>query len=108
MPVRAAQVATFEGATLTLHPATSDDKVAGVRHPTRMLVVNDSTSAVTLTIPVPGRTNYGEDNPDKDSTIPAGVHFILTLLPEYRDPADGDLITLTWSDTTDVSWAVIG
>lgn len=108
MPVRAAQVATFEGATLTLHPATGDDKVVGVRQPTRMLVVNDGASAVTLTIPVPGRTSYGEDNPDKDITIPAGTHFILTLLPEYRDPADDNLITLTWSDTTDVSWAVIG
>lgn len=107
MATRAPQAATYAGAALTLHAAASGDKVSGVRKPTPMLVVNDGASAVTLTVTVPGTTVYGEDNPDKQFTIPAGTHHLLTLLPEYRDPADSYLIALSWSATTDVSWAVI-
>ncbi|MBX6166292.1 MAG: hypothetical protein IRY84_01405 [Thermobispora bispora] len=107
MATRAPQTATYAGAALTLYAAASGDKVSGIRRPTPMLVVNDGESSVTLTVTVPGTTVYGEDLPDKEFTIPAGSHYVLTLLPEYANPADSYLIALSWSATTDVSWAVI-
>lgn len=108
MATHGPQTPSFEGAALTLHPAAAGDKVNGIRQPTRMVIVNGGAAQVTLTIPVPGTTGYGEDNPDKPITIAAGSTHLLTLLPEYRDPADSSLIALTWSATEDVSWAVIG
>ncbi|OPG13624.1 hypothetical protein [Microbispora sp. GKU 823] len=108
MATRSPQTPTFEGAALTLYNAASGDKVQGVRQPTRMLVVNGSGSPVTLTVAVPGNTGYGVAKPDKTFTIGAGTSHILTLLPEYRDPADSNLIALSWSSTTTVTWAVIG
>lgn len=108
MATRSPQTPTFEGAALTLYNAASGDKVSGVRRPTRMLVVNGAGSPVTLTVAVPGNNGYGEANPDKDFTIGANSTHVLTLLPEYRDPSDSYLISLTWSSTTSVTWAVIG
>lgn len=107
MATRAPQAATFAGAALTLYEAASGDKVSGIRRPTPMLVVNESDSSITLTVSVPGTTVYGEDLPDKTFTIAAGTHYLLELLPEYCDPTDSNLIALSWSGTTDVSWAVI-
>jgi len=107
MATRAPQVAVVDGAAVTMHSAASGDKVSGIKKPTRMLVVNDGESSVTLTIDPPGNTAYGVANPAKTFTIPVGS-FSLLLLPSYRDPADGNLIALTWSATTDVTWAVIG
>lgn len=108
MATRAPQTATFNGAALTLHPAESGDKVSGVRRATRMIVINDSDSQVTLTAAVPGNTAYGVAAPDKTFTIPANSPYLLSLLPDYRDAADSYQISLTWSATTDVTWAVIG
>ncbi|MGA4989870.1 hypothetical protein [Nonomuraea bangladeshensis] len=108
MATRAPQVPTMNGAALAMHAAASGDKVSGVRTPTRMLVFNDGDSSVTLTASVPGNTSYGVAAPDKTYTIPANSYYVLRLLPEYRDPADSNLIALSWSATTDVTWAVIG
>ncbi|MBN6054516.1 hypothetical protein JYK22_21420, partial [Nonomuraea sp. RK-328] len=104
----APQVPTMNGAALTLNNAAAGDKVSGVRTPTRMLVVNASGSPVTLTATVPGNTAYGVAAPDKTYTIGANSSHILTLLPEYRDASDSYLISLSWSSTTSVTWAVIG
>ena len=106
MATRSPQVAVVNGAAVTMHSAAAGDKVSGVKKPTRMLVVNGG-STITLTIDPPGDTDYGVANPAKTYTIPAGT-FQLLLLPSYRDPDDGNLVSLTWSSTTSVTWAVIG
>ncbi|MFI7630271.1 hypothetical protein [Microbispora rosea] len=106
MATHGPQVAVVDGAAITMHSAAAGDKVSGIKKPTRMLVVNGG-STVTLTIDPPGNTSYGVANPAKTYTIPAGT-FSLLLQPTYRDPADGNLISLTWSSTTSVTWAVIG
>lgn len=108
MATHGPQIATVAGGTITLHPAAAGDKVQGVDKPTRMLVVNEGAAPVTLTVDPPGNTEYGVANPEKTWTIPAGATYHLSLLPGFRNPADSRLISLTWSATTDVSWAVIG
>ena len=108
MATRAPQVPTFNGGALTMHAAAAGDKVSGVTRPTRVLVFNDGDSSATLTVTVPGNTAYNVAAPDKPLTIPANSYFVFTLLPEYRDRADSNLISLGWSATTDLSWAVIG
>ncbi|GAA0403077.1 hypothetical protein GCM10009530_63830 [Microbispora corallina] len=108
MATHGPQVAVVNGAAITLHSAAAGDKVSGIKKTTRMLVVNGSGSAVTLTIDPPGNTDYGVANPAKTYTIPANSSFTLLLLPSYRDPADSNLISLAWSSTTTVTWAVIG
>ncbi len=108
MATRLPQVPTYMGGALTMHAAAAGDKVSGVTQPTRILVVNDSGSSVTLTATVPGNNSYGVAAPDKPFTIGANSFYVLKLLPEYRDASDSYLISLTWSATTDVTWAVIG
>ncbi|MBP2704399.1 hypothetical protein JOL79_11300 [Microbispora sp. RL4-1S] len=108
MATHGPQVAVVNGAAITMHPAAAGDKVSGIKKTTRMTVVNDGDSSVTLTIDPPGTTEYGVANPAKTYTIPATSTFQLLLLPSYRDPADSNLIALSWSATTDVTWAVIG
>ena len=108
MATRAPQVPTLNGGALTMYAAAAGDKVSGVTKPTRVLVHNDGDSSVTLTVTVPGNTAYNVAAPDKPFTIGANSYYVLTLLPVYRDAEDSYLISLTWSATTDVTWAVIG
>jgi len=102
------QVATVQGDELVFHAADSGDQVSGVDKPTRMIVNNAGMSSVTLTITPPGKTEYGVDLPDKVWTIPAETVYSLLLLPSFRDPDDDWLVSLTWSATSDVTFAVVG
>jgi hypothetical protein len=104
---RAPQVPTIEAAALTFHAAAAGDKISNVRQPRTVIVFNDSDSSVTATIEPPGKTAYGVDNPDKVLTCAANSYTTFRVLPSYRDPEDSNLVSITWSATTDVSWAVI-
>lgn len=101
-------VAVVNGSAVTMRAAAAGDKIRGIKRDTRMLVFNGSGASITLTITPPGTTEYGVANPAKTYTIAAGAYFALLLKPSYRDPADSNLIALSWSSTTTVTWAVIG
>lgn len=108
MPTRAPQAATVPGAALTMYDAAADDKVSGISRPTRVIVHNTTAGAVTLDVDPPGNTDYGVPNPVKQWTIPVGYHSLL-LIPSMRNPADSNLITLTWSATgSTLKWAAVG
>ncbi|MGW4406517.1 hypothetical protein ACWEJ6_20985 [Nonomuraea sp. NPDC004702] len=109
MATRAPQGTTVDGATLTMHQAAVGDKISGITRPTRMVINNTTAGTVTLTVTVPGKTNYNVANPAKPWTLAVGLSHIL-LLPSMRDPADSNLISLTWSATpgATLTFAVIG
>jgi hypothetical protein len=101
-------VPTIETAAVTFHAAAAGDKISGVGTPKTVIVFNESGAPITGTIDPPGNNLYGVANPAKVLTCAAGAYTSFKVLPAYRDPTDSNLISITWSSTTDVSWAVIG
>lgn len=101
IPVRAA---SYEGVNLALAAAAANDtaKCGGYS----LLVNNGSGAPITVTIAVPGNTDYGVAAPDKAFTVPAGQLWEIPLLEVYRDPSDR-LAHLTWSSTASVTRAVV-
>lgn len=80
------------------------DKVkAGTR--TFVTVHNGSGGSVTLTVTVPGQTSYGVTQPVKTFAVAAGATRNIPILPEYGDPDDGGLASLSWSATTTVTFS---
>lgn len=109
MATRAPQIATVAGGALTMYNAAAADKVSGVTSELPMIVNNTTAGAVTLTVTPPGTTGYNVANPAKVWTIPVGF-YRLRLLPTFRDPADSNLISLTWSATpgSTLTFTVVG
>lgn len=97
---------TVDGVVPTPNNAASGDKVASPGRGVFINVANGSGASVTLTINPPGKTAYGVSNPAKTFTIPAGGQMDIPMLAEYGDPADGNQVSLSWSATTTVTWAV--
>lgn len=108
MATRDPQIATVSASPLVLSPAAAGDKIRGVKRARTMIVFNDSDASVTATFAPPGTTEYGAANPAKVLTCPANSYTHFTVLPSYRNPADGNLVAITWSVTTDISWGVAG
>ena len=108
MATRAPVVATFEASELVFFAAASGDKISGATRPLTLIVNNASVSSITVTIDPPGNNEYGVANPAKVLTCPASKFTKFKVLPSYRDPADSNLISLSWSATTTVTWTVLG
>lgn len=107
MATRAPQAITLDGVALTFHAAASGDKVSGAGAHVAIIVTNASGSSVNLTVDPPGQTDYGVATPSKVIAVAAGATKAIPMLSLYRDPADSYLVSLTWSATTDVTFAVV-
>ncbi len=71
-------------------------------------VKNGDATATTVTIAVPGNTAYGQANPDIAASIPAGQEWAFGPFPSYfGDPADSNLIAVTYSKVTSLTVAVV-
>lgn len=107
MATRAPVAATFEASELVMFAAASGDKISNASKPLTVIVNNASVSSITVTIDPPGNNGYGVANPAKVLTCPASKFTKFTVLPSYRDRADSNLISLSWSATTTVTWTVL-
>lgn len=107
MATRAPVSSSFEAAELVFFAAAAGDKISGASKPLTVIVNNASESSITATIDPPGNNEYGVGNPAKVLTCAASKFTRFKVLPSYRDPEDSNLISVTWSATTDVTWTVI-
>lgn len=105
MTTYTAQAVTTAGATLTPRSAASGDKITPDDN-LALIITNGSGSSMTCTAAVPGTTSYGENNPDPARTIAAGATVGFKLQRDWADPSD-QLIALTWSSTTTVTYLVV-
>jgi hypothetical protein len=108
MATRTPVVPTINATPLTFHAAAAADKINGVTSPKTVIVFNDSDASITATVDPPGDNEYGVAKPAKVITCPANSYTAFKVLPLYRDPEDTNLVSIAWSETTDVSWAVVG
>jgi hypothetical protein len=109
MATYSAEACAFTGLEATYNAAAaglSDKVLAGDR--TFLHVVNDDASPHTLTLSTPGNVG-GLAIADPVATITNGEsRFVGPLSPEiFGDPADGNLVTLTWDDDTGMTFAVV-
>lgn len=97
---------TVDGVAPVINNAGSGDKISGAGERVWVNVNNGSGVSVTLTITPPGKTGYNVANPAKVFTVAAGAQRDIPILAAYADPADSNLVSLVWSATTTVTWAV--
>ncbi|ETK36127.1 hypothetical protein [Microbispora sp. ATCC PTA-5024] len=105
MATYTAQAITTAGATLTSRSAASGDKITPDDN-LALIITNGGGSSITCTAAVPGNTSYGEANPDPQRTVAAGATVGFKLQRDWADPTD-QLIALTWSSTTSVTYYVV-
>jgi hypothetical protein len=71
------------------------------------VVKNGDAGSHTVTVTVPGSTDYGQPTPDPVITVAAGEEAWIPLRKAY-DPADGTgRATLTLDATTSITHAVV-
>lgn len=97
---------TVGGVAPVSNVAASGDKISGAGDRVFVNVANGAGVSMTLTITPPGNTAYAVANPAKVFTIPATSQMDIPVLAVYANPADSNLVALTWSSTTTVTWSV--
>ena len=99
---------TMDGVAVTFNAAAAGDKITNVAQGGAYIhVKNGGGAPITVTIAPPGNTSYGVANPSKVVTVTNGTEKIISLLPAYANPSDGNKVALTWSATTSVTWAAL-
>lgn len=73
---------------------------------TGLHIRNASGGSVTVTVVVPGNTQFSQPQPDYTVAVPAGTDRVVSLRPELVDSATG-LISVTYSAVTSVTVAVV-
>jgi hypothetical protein len=107
MALLARQTAKVTGTVITFASASGGgDTVApdpfGVLH-----VRNASGGTLTVTVVVPGNTQFGQAQPDVAVAVAAGASVAIgPLSPDLADPATG-LINITYSGVTSLTVAAV-
>lgn len=97
---------TVDGVAPVINIAASGDKISGADDRTFVNVANGGGAPITLTFTPPGSTAYGVANPTKVVTITNATQKDIPVPKAYANPADSNLVALTWSATTSVTWSV--
>lgn len=100
------QQADVLGAALVMAAASGGgDKVTPASHGA-LLVTNDDAAPITVTVTVPGTTDYGQAEPDFTVAVPAGASRLIG--PFGADLADTDgLVSIAYSAVANVTVAAI-
>jgi hypothetical protein len=87
--------------------ATGNTAEVGNGRNTFYVVKNGDSNSHTVTITVPGNTDYGQPTPDPQITVAAGAEVWIPLRRAY-DAADGTgRCTVTLDATTSITHAVV-
>lgn len=98
--------ATLAGTTVTYVAAAAGGDTAQYSPNTELCVRNGSGAAVTVTVVVPGNTQFGQAEPDVPVSVPAGGEKRISLVRELVDPATG-YISFTYSASASVTVALV-
>lgn len=97
----------FAGTTVNFVAASSGGDKVPANGRGCVLVKNADASAKTVTIAVPGNTEYGQAKPDFTVTVPAGATVAIGPFPsDLKDDTDA-LVHLTYSAVTALTIAAI-
>jgi hypothetical protein len=100
------QSAQVLGTDVTMAAASAGgDKVPVGCH---VIIRNGSGSSINVTIATPGNDKYGQARPDIVKAVAAGATTVFRLdQSDLGDPADSNLISLSYSAVTTVTIGVI-
>lgn len=100
------QSADVLGSAFTMQAAAGGgDKVAPAEHGA-VLVTNGGGSPITITVTVPGTTEYGQAEPDYTVSVGAGASKLIGPFDADLAGVDG-LVSLAYSGVTSVTVAAI-
>lgn len=91
---------TYVAATAT------GDEVPGVER-AALLVKNGGTAAITVSVLVPGKTQFEQDQPDVPVSIPAGEERLIGPMARGLVNPDTNTVQFTYSAVTSVTIAAI-
>lgn len=66
-------------------------------------VKNGGASAITVTVVVPGKTRWQQDQPDVPVAVAAGAEALIGPAQNALADRDTGLVTITYSDVTSVT-----
>lgn len=92
------------GTAASVRNAAAGDKLLDPGDHRVCRVTNGGGAPITLTITVPGTTNYGANKPVKTVSVTNGTSRYVPILAEYGDPLDAGKVALSWSATTNVTF----
>lgn len=107
MALLTAQTPTIAGTTPTYGAVSASDTIGNIDDRLFLIVRNASGSSDMVTLAIPGNDQFGSPVPDPTITVPAttGERWIL-VTPQMVDPTTG-LLTVTHSQTTSVTCALV-
>jgi hypothetical protein len=106
MALLTSTTATYAGALVTYVAAAAGGDTVQYTPNTELRVKNGSGSPITVTVAIPGNTEFGQAAPDVPISIAAGAERAIALRPGMVDPATG-LISVTYSAATSVTVCVV-
>jgi uncharacterized protein YaiE (UPF0345 family) len=106
MALLAAATATLAGTNPGFVAAGAGGDTFQVNSNSFLHVRNASGGSITVTVVVPGNTEFGIAQPDPTVSVPAAGDRIISLRPGLVDPATG-LAGVTYSAVTSVTVALI-
>lgn len=93
------------GGDVVFTPASASDTLDPIAKQF-VLVKNGGLAEAVVTVPVPGNTTYGEANPPKDYTVPAGGVGGFATVKEFVDKV-ANTISITVPDPTGIEYAAV-
>lgn len=106
MALLSAVTASLQGTTVTYAAAGAGGDTFAYGRNTEFRVKNGSGGSITVTLVVPGNTQFGQAQPDLPITIGAGVEKSIGLARGLVDGATGT-ISVTYSAVTSVTVALV-
>lgn len=107
MALLSKQQSALAGAVITFGAAAGGGDTIKANERSILLVTNGDSSSHTVTIAIPGNTDFGQAQPDVAVVVAAGVtKAIGPFARGVNDPSDG-LVHITYSAVTSVTVAHI-
>jgi hypothetical protein len=99
--------AKLSGTVVTYAAASAGGDTLRLTPGTELRVRNSSGSSVTVTLVVPGNTEYGQAQPDIPIAVAAGAEVAIGPLTSGLVDSSTGLISVTYSATTSVTVALV-
>jgi hypothetical protein len=106
MALLSVQQAALAGKAITFANATSGGDTLKPRSRSVLLVKNGDASAKTVTVVIPGNTEFGQPQPDVAVTVAAGAETLIGPFPAGSEDDTGT-VSITYSAVTSVTVAHI-
>lgn len=107
MALLAKQIAKIGGTAVAFAAAAAGGDQVKADTRSVLLVKNGAGALITVTVVIPGNTEFGQPQPDVAVDVAAGATAAIGPFPREAGDDSGQ-VTVTYSDATSVTVAVVG